>query len=399
MGTTNRRRAFEADQSVCRQLEDWNQLVDAIELARWSGCPHGAYDEKDCWLCSDEDAGRDALADIIERSNRQGIVELVRRFGNDPQGYTAAVFREGCQYCAVDLICEGHPNVIEAREAQWELLRTILRQEPSPRSVDDRRGCYNPTTYGDKEPNSQLSRTRVLACGILSTVAPSPEATVKVLQEVLNDPDKWVRGEAIFQLAELAPEMPCMTALLLGMLPHNDRAVQALARIFRSATSSRSDIVEALLDTLTLGNADASRSAAEALGQVGQVSARILCALEDRGLHGEREVREPAFKAWMALQKQLREGRTGPLPQTEEEAFLLAIWDNPGDAVLPLIYADWLEERGHAERACVLRLEHEWFTRTPGDPREPALREAMQTARGKVDPTWLNLWHRLSWNV
>src|SRR5262249_46526764 len=105
MGKKNRRRASEADQSIRRQQEDQDRGMWPGEIVPGSGCPHGAWDEKYCTRCNEESEregeGRAALDDITERANRQGIIELVRRFGDDPERYVRAVFREGCLHCAV----------------------------------------------------------------------------------------------------------------------------------------------------------------------------------------------------------------------------------------------------------------------------------------------------------
>jgi uncharacterized protein (TIGR02996 family) len=49
----------------------------------------------------------------------------------------------------------------------------------------------------------------------------------------------------------------------------------------------------------------------------------------------------------------------------DEEAFLRAIADAPGDDATRLVYADWLEEHGDAERAGALRLECAWAAVPP----------------------------------
>jgi uncharacterized protein (TIGR02996 family) len=40
-----------------------------------------------------------------------------------------------------------------------------------------------------------------------------------------------------------------------------------------------------------------------------------------------------------------------------EEAFLQAMGDNPEDDTTRLVYADWLEENGQAERAELIRVQ------------------------------------------
>lgn len=47
-------------------------------------------------------------------------------------------------------------------------------------------------------------------------------------------------------------------------------------------------------------------------------------------------------------------------PLTQEQAFLRAICEDPFDDTPRLIYADWLEENGRAERAEFIRVQVEW---------------------------------------
>jgi uncharacterized protein (TIGR02996 family) len=72
---------------------------------------------------------------------------------------------------------------------------------------------------------------------------------------------------------------------------------------------------------------------------------------------------------------------------SEDEAFLTAIRDSPGDETLRLVYADWLEERADP-RAAYLRAEVEHFRNEPDDIRDSpawALREGVEPVwRGRV---------------
>jgi uncharacterized protein (TIGR02996 family) len=297
----------------------------------------------------------------------------------------------------MNLIHEGVPEVIEAREAQWELALAILGHEsPTQEKRGDR--CYAPR-FADDEPNIPSLWVREAACGTLAVVAASPQTAIGVLREMLADGQESVRQEAIFELAELSPA-PDVLALLGPMRAQTCRAVRAHFRLvdtgLLSIPSRSEDVLDALLHDLSAWRPVVRRSAAEALGQLGQVTARILCALEDRMTTDEEEVCEAARRAWTGLCERLREGQLGPLPRSEEEAFLLAVWSNPNDAVLPLIYADWLEERGHTERARLVRLEQEHSSLPSGDPRKPSLRESAEKVGYGVCPTWLDLWHRLT---
>jgi uncharacterized protein (TIGR02996 family) len=58
-----------------------------------------------------------------------------------------------------------------------------------------------------------------------------------------------------------------------------------------------------------------------------------------------------------------------------EQAFLQAICEAPEDDTPRLVYADWLEENGQAERAQFIRVQCELARLPPDDPACPALRE------------------------
>src|SRR5579872_2345684 len=60
---------------------------------------------------------------------------------------------------------------------------------------------------------------------------------------------------------------------------------------------------------------------------------------------------------------------------TKNEAFLQAICENPDDDTVRLVYADWLEENGEAERAAFIRKQCE-LARVP-----------------EHDPLWIQCWH------
>lgn len=71
---------------------------------------------------------------------------------------------------------------------------------------------------------------------------------------------------------------------------------------------------------------------------------------------------------------------------TDGEALLAAVLRNPGDAIAPLVYADWLEERGDS-RAEYLRL-----LAGLGEPDAPECgggpRERLRELREALDPAW-----------
>jgi uncharacterized protein (TIGR02996 family) len=68
---------------------------------------------------------------------------------------------------------------------------------------------------------------------------------------------------------------------------------------------------------------------------------------------------------------------------TQEEAFLQAICESPGDDVPRLVYADWLEEHGGPEgaaRAEFIRVQVERARLPAGDPRQ----EVLQVRQGQL---------------
>jgi uncharacterized protein (TIGR02996 family) len=56
-----------------------------------------------------------------------------------------------------------------------------------------------------------------------------------------------------------------------------------------------------------------------------------------------------------------------------DEAFLQAIIESPDDDTPRLVYADWLEEHGQAERAAFIRVQCELARLPEGDPCRPEL--------------------------
>ena len=73
---------------------------------------------------------------------------------------------------------------------------------------------------------------------------------------------------------------------------------------------------------------------------------------------------------------------------SDDEAFIAAIREAPHDDALRLVYADWLEERGHAERAEYLRLAHDLTHWPEHDPRCGPASERLLRLRESVDVEW-----------
>src|SRR5689334_17143665 len=68
-----------------------------------------------------------------------------------------------------------------------------------------------------------------------------------------------------------------------------------------------------------------------------------------------------------------RRRREGAVPMSQEDHFLQAIYQDPADDAVRLIYADWLEENGRPERAEFIRLQCEQARLPKADPRKPEL--------------------------
>ncbi|MBP3960251.1 TIGR02996 domain-containing protein [Gemmata sp. G18] len=62
---------------------------------------------------------------------------------------------------------------------------------------------------------------------------------------------------------------------------------------------------------------------------------------------------------------------------TEDEAFIRAIVDNPGDDTPRLVYADWLDDRDDP-RGPYLRAEFEWANMKAGGPRSKSFTEKLR---------------------
>ena len=70
-----------------------------------------------------------------------------------------------------------------------------------------------------------------------------------------------------------------------------------------------------------------------------------------------------------------------------EEAFIRAVVDHPGQDTPRLVYADWLDDHGHPDRATYLRAEAAWaaLAVTCLRPPEGELRDAA----ARLDPLWV----------
>src|SRR3954452_707004 len=74
---------------------------------------------------------------------------------------------------------------------------------------------------------------------------------------------------------------------------------------------------------------------------------------------------------------------------SDDNAFLRAILGQPDDDAPRLVYADWLEEHGDADRAEFIRLQCELARLPEGDRRGPALRKREAALLRKHKKQWL----------
>jgi uncharacterized protein (TIGR02996 family) len=75
------------------------------------------------------------------------------------------------------------------------------------------------------------------------------------------------------------------------------------------------------------------------------------------------------------------------LTMNEDEAFIRAIVDRPGDDTARLVYADWLDDRDDP-RGAYLRAEFEWAKPWHSGERPPESPELRKLAAG-LDPVWV----------
>jgi uncharacterized protein (TIGR02996 family) len=75
--------------------------------------------------------------------------------------------------------------------------------------------------------------------------------------------------------------------------------------------------------------------------------------------------------------------------ETEEAQILRAIRAQPSDDTPRLVYADWLEENGRAERAEFIRLQCAWSSAADNDPRRPRFKRRERQLLQKFEKLWL----------
>src|SRR5207245_10870265 len=90
--------------------------------------------------------------------------------------------------------------------------------------------------------------------------------------------------------------------------------------------------------------------------------------------------------SWQGGDRSLVAGREGPMSQ--DEGFLRAIIEEPGDVGLRLIYADWLEERGDP-RGEFIRVQCQLEEVEEDDPRLAELQARQRELLAAHEGEWL----------
>src|SRR5262245_14998409 len=76
---------------------------------------------------------------------------------------------------------------------------------------------------------------------------------------------------------------------------------------------------------------------------------------------------------------------------TQDEAFLRAIVEEPDDDTHRLVYADWLEEHGKADRAEFIRVQCELARLRHGDARRAELESREQALLAAHQEEWTEM--------
>ena len=74
----------------------------------------------------------------------------------------------------------------------------------------------------------------------------------------------------------------------------------------------------------------------------------------------------------------------------DEDAFLIALRNNPNDETTRLVYADWLDERNDP-RGAFVRLEREYIALPPADKRRAELATQLRGLARTLDRAWLRI--------
>jgi uncharacterized protein (TIGR02996 family) len=80
-------------------------------------------------------------------------------------------------------------------------------------------------------------------------------------------------------------------------------------------------------------------------------------------------------------------------PVSEDELFLIQIFEHPEDTALRLVYADWLEDRGDA-RGELIRARAQRADLSAKDRQRKKVQQREHELAAQCDPDWLVLLER-----
>src|SRR5579884_3454044 len=83
---------------------------------------------------------------------------------------------------------------------------------------------------------------------------------------------------------------------------------------------------------------------------------------------------------------------SGKSPQAQGRAFIQAIQETPEDDAPRLIYADWLEDHGDADRAEFIRIQCRLAHLAEDDPDRPVLQHREAELLNRNRASWLGPW-------
>jgi uncharacterized protein (TIGR02996 family) len=192
-------------------------------------------------------------------------------------------------------------------------------------------------------------------------------------------------------LGEIGAGVPCLIqALQHRHAATRQNAVAALPRL------KVEDAIDPLVELLRHPDYPTVAAAANALSEFGTPAARAVPQLQAALSSRSKVVREAAQAALQKFPaseaKAAKKPRIPPRmakPTANSAALLQGILDNPHDDACRLVYADWLEEQGQAERAEFIRVSCDWASLPEDDPRREDLLSREQALLSDYRKDWL----------
>lgn len=346
----------------------------------------------------------------------RAVVGLAHRFGGDPTRYADEVVRRGLLDRAIPFLADDEPIVYEGHEvsgeviasataaAQWELIRRLLTGQVAAQGL----------------------RPHVLAraCELALAVAPDPGDALDLLSAHSDNPDEHVAFAVTRAYCLHAPDTPGLARRLLRAAasgaafnharwvaartpqpPHYEYhdADELVIHLFRQlgeiavpwpAVGDLMQTVQGFTHPHEILGAVAGWPTTPATLHV----LSVLAGSTYDWVAAERE--EVGGEAAAALATAAARLATAPPPAglTEEDAFLLALWQQPAERTLLFAYADWLEEHDAPDRAAALRAAGHYtasLANLPDEPTSPAWSAWLDAAAKITDPHWLAFVERI----